>query len=633
MQNDRAASAGRDSLRVNANEILLRILATSDLHANLLAWDYHANAPCDQRGIARVASLIRAARKEQPQSLLFDNGDFLHGTVLGDFIAETTPTIRSGRPLHTHPVIAAMNALGYDAAALGNHEFGHGLGFLRRSLAATKFPIVCSNLYFKPTRGAPIALPYTILDRSLDDGLGITHRVKIGILGFIPPQTAIWEKRYLKSRASVDDILRAAKMLVPILRAEGADIIVALAHSGIGSLHHGERSENASSALALIDGIDAVVAGHTHLTFPTPDQPDLSGKPAVMPGFYGSHLGVMDLRLAKQAGRWRITRFHVENRAVSRRDTATGRVQALVADDPAVISIAAPAHKALLARADEEIGFTKTPLNSYFSLIAPTAAVELVAVAQAEYLALILAETQYANLPLLSAVAPFKAGGRGGPENYTDVPAGPLRLRHASDLYMHPNSLSGIKVSGQDLAAWLERSASIYHQIAPGAQDVPLLDEDFASFHFDVIHGLRYSIDLSQPARYNCFGEVVAPMAQRITDLSYQGQKVRSDQMFSLATNSYRAAGGAGFSGTGSAQVIYDGNESNREVLTRYLRAGGMLAPDSLAQTFKFLPMPGTSVTVDLGLAALDHLHLVPQLRLHDMGMQLSGFRRFRLHL
>ncbi len=137
----------------------LRILATTDLHANMLAWNYHANRPDDQVGLARVASLIRQARREQPQSLLFDNGDFLHGSALGDYLAETTPVLRSGRPLTTHPMIAAMNALRYDAATLGNHEFGFGLGFLRRSLAATSFPIVSSNLFFKPTRGKPLSLP------------------------------------------------------------------------------------------------------------------------------------------------------------------------------------------------------------------------------------------------------------------------------------------------------------------------------------------------------------------------------------------------------------------------------------------------------------------------------------------
>lgn len=614
----------------------LRILATSDLHANLLAWDYHNSRPCAQRGLARVATLIHKARFERPQNLLFDNGDFLHGTVLGDFIAESTPTLRSGRPLHTHPMIAAMNALDYDAVALGNHEFGHGLGFLRRSLAATRFPIVCSNLYFKPTRGAPLAAPYLLLHRDLRDRHGKLHRLKIGVLGFIPPQTTIWEKRYLKSRASVDDITASARHVVPEVRARGADLIIALSHSGIGSTGDEPGAENASSALAEIEGIDVIIAGHTHLTFPTADQPNLAGKPAVMPGFFGSHLGVIDLALRATSKGWRIASFGAEVRPISQRDPTTGQVTGLVADDAAIVAIADPAHQSLLARTDVTVGHSPIPLHSHFALLTQSPPLALVAAAQADHMRRVLAETgtahqALADLPLLSAVAPFKAGGRGGPENYTDIPAGPLLARHISDLYVHPNSLSCLRVSGQDLADWLERSVSLYRQILPGSCDIALIDEDFPSFNFDTIHGLCYQIDLSAPPRFNTFGRVIAPDSRRIHDLRYQGQPVRPEQMFALATNSYRAAGGAGFPGTGSAQVVYEGPENSREVLAAYLHRGGQ--PTETAVDWRFLPMPGSSVTIDLGVSAAAHLAEVPHLRLEPLALLPTGFRRFRLHL
>ena len=611
-------------------EIDLRILATSDLHANLLAWDYHANRPCHQRGLARVATLIHKARFERPQALLFDNGDFLHGTVLGDFIAETTPTLRSGRPLHTHPMIAAMNSLDYDGVALGNHEFGHGLGFLRRSLAATRFPIVCSNLYFKPTRGAPLAAPYLLLHRDLRDRHGKVHRLKIGVLGFIPPQTTVWEKRYLKSRASVDDITASARLLVPELRALGADLIVALSHSGIGDGDAAPGAENASSALAEIDGLDVVVAGHTHLTFPTGEQRDLAGKPAVMPGFFGSHLGVIDLTLRQSGKNWRISRFGAEARPIFTRDPISAEVQPLVGDDSAIVEIARTTHQALLARAEVEIGHSPIGLHSHFALLTQTPALALVAASQADHMAGVLAEGRLADLPLLSAVAPFKAGGRGGPENYTDIPAGPLLARHVSDLYIHPNSLSCLQVSGQDLTDWLERSVSLYHQISPGAVDAALADEDFPSFNFDVIPDLSYQIDLAEAPRFNPFGDVIAPEARRIRDLRYQGQPVLPEQLFALATNSYRAAGGVGFPGTGTAQVVYDGTESNREVLANYLRKA---SPAQVSPNWHFLPMPGTTVTVDLNSDAAAHLDEVPHLRLEPLGLLPSGFRRFRLYL
>ena len=625
--NDRGAVSGTFGGPV----IDLRILATSDLHANLLAWDYHTSHPCPQRGLARIATLIHKARFERPQSLLLDNGDFLHGTVLGDFIAETTPLLRSGRPLHAHPMIAAMNALDYDAVALGNHEFGHGLGFLRRSLAATRFPIVCSNLYFKPTRGAPLADPYLMLHRDLRDRHGKSHRLKIGILGFIPPQTTVWEKRYLKSRASVDDIIASARHLVPELRARGADLIVALSHSGIGEAEAEVGAENASSALAGIEGIDVVIAGHTHLTFPTASRRDLAGKPAVMPGFFGSHLGVIDLTLRQNGKNWRISGFAAEARPISKREPVTGQVEALVADDPKIVEIARPSHDALLARTEIEIGHSPIPLNSHFALLTQSPPLALVAAAQADHLARVLSATSLAKLPLLSAVAPFKAGGRGGPENYTDISAGPLLARHVSDLYIHPNSLSCLRVSGQDLTDWLERSVSLYHQIAPGSVDAALIDEDFPSFNFDTIHGLSYQIDLAEPPRFDTFGRVIFAAARRIRDLRYQGASVRPEQMFALATNSYRAAGGVGFPGTGTAQVFYEGNENTREVLRAYLHSGRV--PALQAPDWGFLPMPGSTVTLDLNPNAADHLAEVPHLRLEPLMQLPTGFRRFRLYL
>ncbi|WP_426033734.1 5'-nucleotidase C-terminal domain-containing protein [Cypionkella sp. TWP1-2-1b2] len=350
-----------------------------------------------------------------------------------------------------------------------------------------------------------------------------------------------------------------------------------------------------------------------------------------MPGFFGSHLGVIDLTLPHSGKGWRIAGFGAELRPVSKRNPVTGQVEALVADDDAIVEIARPVHDALLARTDIEIGHSPIALNSHFALLTQSPPLALVAAAQADHLTRALAGTSLAGLPLLSAVAPFKAGGRGGPENYTDIAAGPLLSRHVSDLYIHPNSLSCLRVSGQDLADWLERSVSLYHQIAPGAVDAALIDEDFPSFNFDTIHGISYQIDLTEPPRFNTFGRVIAPDARRIRDLRYQGQPVRPDQMFALATNSYRAAGGVGFPGTGTSQVVYDGSENNREVLAAYLRSGAVPAPSF--PDWRFVPMPGSSVTVDLSPNAADHLAEVPHLGLEPLAQLATGFRRFRLYL
>lgn len=611
----------------------LRILATSDLHANILAWDYHANRASDQVGLARVASLIHAARAEQPQSLLFDNGDFLHGNEMGDYLAETTPVLRSGRPLRTHPMIAAMNALGYDAAALGNHEFGYGLGFLRRSLLAADFPIVCSNLYFKPSRGEPLSAPYLLLDRELKDHEGKAHRLRIGVLGFIPPQTMLWEHRFLKSRASVADIVASARELAPLLRKKGADVVIALSHSGIGADARVPGAENASAALAQLAGIDAVVAGHTHLVFPTETEPDLHGKPVVMPGFYGSHLGVIDLRLVRSSSGWHVQGFHSEARPISRRCPKAGQIEALVADDPKIAALASPAHQILLLRSEAQLGYSPLPLNSFFALVSDCAALRVVARAQAAHVARALRGRPEQDLPLLSAVAPFKAGGRGGPENYTNVPVGPFLTRHVSDHYIHPNTICALRLTGAEVALWLERSVSLYHQIPLGAAEAELINDSFASFNFDMIDGLSYQIDLSQPAHFDAFGAVLDPSARRIRDLRHQGQPVQPDQSFVLATNSFRAAGGIGFAGATLSRVIYDTGTSNRRVLAEFLQNGGAPQAEDAVPRWGFVPMAETSVLFESAPEAAEHLAEVAHLRLEPLEIAPSGFRRFRLRL
>ena len=618
---------------LNAKAALqLRILATSDLHANILAWDYHANKPCPSRGLARTASLIAAARAENANCLLFDNGDFLNGNALGDHVAQRFMTDSNiARP---HPMIAAMNHLRYDAATLGNHEFSHGLGPLTRSLRDASFPVVASNLRLTGEGALKLTARTLMLTRDMIDGAGITHQLRIAVIGFLPPQTTIWEHRHLKGQAEVDGIVQTAKALIPQLRAAGADLVIALSHSGIGGGQGDPLAENASDDLAGVDGIDVVIAGHTHLIFPTPDRPDLGGKPAVMPGFFGSHLGVIDLTLRQSATthRWAVDAHKVQTRPIARRSAVNGQPVALVQDDPELASLVAQDHAALKAWSDQPIGVTPVPLHSFFALLTASPALDLVATAQARHLSQVLADGPYAGLPVLSAVAPFKAGGRGGPENYTAIPAGPVVRRNVGDLYQHPNSLIGLCLDGHAVLRWLERSVSLFHQITPGAQDAGLINPDFPSYDFDVIYGLTYLVDLSQPARFDRGGTEVSPSSTRIVDPCCLGKPVTPDQMFVLASNSYRCAGGSGFAHPRSDQVIYEASQSNQSLVEAFVKAGGQADP-STAPQWGFVPQPGTTAVFDSDPRAIAALQDVPHLRLDPVMRLPDGFHRFRLHL
>ena len=301
---------------LSASQAHLRLIQTTDLHLHVLGYDYFTDRALPGTGLARIATRIRALRASAGTSLLLDNGDFLQGTPLADWLAE------EGRlgPGELHPMFGAMNALGYDGGTLGNHDFNYGLPFLVNALAGAAFPVVCANVLTArgaaPAEDTTLQPPWTVLDREVTTGDGRTLPLRIGLIGFAPPQTREWEQFSVGPRIDTRDIVAAALGHLPALRAAGADIVVALAHSGIGDATHSPGMENAATALAALDGIDVVLAGHTHQRFPGPDiapgpavdpvAGTLAGKPAVMAGFDGAHFGLIDLVLDHGPQGWRI---------------------------------------------------------------------------------------------------------------------------------------------------------------------------------------------------------------------------------------------------------------------------------------------------------------------------------------
>ncbi|WP_246175199.1 bifunctional 2',3'-cyclic-nucleotide 2'-phosphodiesterase/3'-nucleotidase [Paracoccus limosus] len=607
-----------------APTIPLRILATSDLHMHVLGYDYFLNRPSEGFGLSRVAALIAAERRCATNTLLFDNGDSLQGSPMGDFLAE--PGVLGPRGIH--PAIAAMNALGYDAATIGNHDFSFGLGFLRRTLEGADFPVVASNTTSR--RRMPL-LRHALLQRRMLDRAGHAHMVRIGVLGFLPPQTADWEPD-LRGEVAIGDILDAAKAQADLLRAEGADLIVALAHSGIGALEPVPKMENAATALAALPAIDVVIAGHSHRLFPGPDHPTgpgidiaagtLAGKPAVMPGFWGSHLGVIELELepSGMAGRsWR-------PRALgSRVEPARSHEE-----QPLVLRPAMASHHATLRHFQRRIGRSDSALSSHFVLLGRDPGLRLVAMAQRWQVRKALAGTRWRDLAILSAAAPFRAGGRGGPEHYTDVPAGPLTLRNLADLYLFPNRLCALVLTGADVADWLERSASLFRQIHPGGQDQPLLDPEFPGYNFDQIDGLEWQIDLSRPPRYAPDGRLLHQGSRRVRDLCHRGRPVQDGQLFVLATNSYRLSDSGLFAPViRRGEVILNGIARTRDVLRRYVSHRRVVSPEARLG-WRFAEMPGTSVMFQTSPAAeWRHLPMPGQ----PLGLDSGGFLTLRLQL
>lgn len=620
-------------LRAQAARLNLRVIETTDLHVNVLPYDYFRDAADDTVGLTRTATLIKAARAEVKNSLLFDNGDFIQGSPLGDYMAYKKG-LKKG---DVHPVIAAMNTLGYAAGTLGNHEFNYGLDYLEAGLSAANFPLTCANVF--KADGAPLLKPWLLLNQPCVDETGNNHMLKIGVIGFVPPQIMQWDKKALEGKASAMDIVDAARKYVPELKAAGADLVIALCHSGIAGGERRGGEENAALHLSAVDGVDVILTGHQHLLFPGAKAFDgiagvdnkkgaLNGKPAIQPGFWGSHCGIVDLALERRGEKWAIADFTVDPRPIFER-TPDRKIIAKAKSDEAVNAAVAADHEATLQYVRTPVSATTAPITSYFALVADDPSVQIVSNAQIWYVKQALAGTPHANLPVLSAAAPFKSGGRAGPTAYTDIKPGPIAIKDLADIYIYPNTLQVVKINGAQLRDWLERSAGIFNRIDPAkSEEQTLLNPAFPAFNFDVIDGVTYMIDVTQPSKFDVEGKPVAPDARRIIDLQYEGKPVADTQEFIVATNNYRASGGGNFPGT-KTTVIFEAPDLNRDVVMRYLMELKSVNPSADAN-WKLKPLPASAnVTFLTGPAAKDHLPA--SLKIVPAGDGADGFVKYRL--
>lgn len=629
------------SVHAAANQAHLRLMETTDLHVHVFPYDYYADKPRDTVGLSRTASIVQEIRAEATNSLLLDNGDFLQGNPMGDYIAYE----RGMKDGDMHPVITAMNTVGFDASTLGNHEFNYGLDFLMKSLAGADFPVVSANVVKEkgasPRDDTTLIKPYVILDRMLTDGAGETHPIRIGLIGFVPPQIMNWDRRHLEGKVQTRDIIETAKAYVPQMREEGAEIIIALSHSGIGAADATDLMENASVPLAAVDGIDAIMTGHSHLVFPSGTYADypavdadagtIHGKPATMGGFWGSHMGLIDLMLERDGNTWRIATHSAEARPISKRNEDRS-ITPLVSDWQPVLDAVQADHDATLAYVRRAVGKTDAPLHSYFALVADDPSVQIVSQAQLWYINDMMKGTEYEGLPILSAAAPFKAGGRGGPEYYTDVAKGDVAIKNVSDLYLYPNTARAVLVTGAQVKDWLERSAGMFNQIEPGKADQVLLNPSFPSYNFDVIDGVTYKIDLSQPSKFDPKGTLMDEGANRIVDLEFNGQPVDPEQKFIIATNNYRAGGGGKFPGALGDTIVFEGPDTNRDVIVRYLVDQGTVNPKADAN-WTFKPLDGATVLFDTGPKAAGYADSVLGVSIEPAGDGPDGFARFRIQL
>lgn len=587
-----AACSGDDKIK----KVDLRLMETTDIHANVLDHNYYSGQTDVKIGLVRTATLIHDARDELDEpgnSVLVDNGDLIQGSPMGDW--QAAEGIEAGE---VHPVYQAMNLLDYDIANYGNHEFNYGLEYLAESVNDAEFPYISANIFVddgdnNADNDQLYFEPYRLISKSVKDKDGDSHEITIGFIGFVPPQIMQWDKGNLDGKTTTKDIKAMAERFVPQMKAEGADIVVAIPHSGISTNAYNvnEKAENSSWYLADVADIDAIMFGHSHLVFPSAsfaDTPNvdveagtIKGVPAVMPGYWGSHLGIIDLNLEYNVDKdkWTVLNSKVEARPIA----VDG--EAVVEPDQMIAAELAEEHQATIDYMSTPIGESTDDIFSFLALVKDDPSIQIVSDAQKAYVEnLIQGDVNLQDIPVLSAAAPFKACNREGicadESSFTTVAKGQLTLSNAADLYLYPNTLVAVKVSGAELKGWLECSASQFFQIdtASTAQQELVDYAGFPTYNFDVIDGVTYQIDVSQPPRDNRSCEVINETAQRIVNLQFNGAAVTDEQEFIIASNNYRANGGV-FPGTGSDHVVINSPDANRTVLANYIRDNSPVTP------------------------------------------------------
>lgn len=543
----------------------VRILATTDLHTNLVNYDYYQDKPSEKIGLAKTAILIDDAKKENNNVLLVDNGDIIQGTPLGTYKA----IINKVKPGENHPMYQALEVLGYDIGTLGNHEFNYGLNFLDNIIKSTKMPIVNANVH--NIDGSLKYTPYKILTKEYTTNNGKKIKIRIGVTGIVPPQIMNWDKVNLEGKVVVEDAIKALEKVVPEMKKAGADIVVVLSHSGIGDAEYTEGEENIGYHISKIPHVDAIVTGHSHARFPGDykDLPEvdqekglINGKPTVMAGKYGDHLGIIDLKLKKDGKNLVV----VDSKGAIRKIDDKSKVA-----DEKIINLAKEAHEGTINYVRTPVGETTADINSYFSLVKDDPSIQIVNNAQTWYAKKELKGTKYENLPILSAAAPFKAGTRGDATAYTNIPKGGIAIKNVADLYLYDNITAIAKITGEELKEWLEMSAGQFNTVDPNSKAPQyIINHDYRTYNFDVIDGVTYEYDITQPNKYDKDGNVVNKDASRVRNLKFMGEEIPKDKEFIIVTNNYRLTSPT-FPGISTASYKELLGLENRQVLINYL--------------------------------------------------------------
>ncbi|WP_210587473.1 bifunctional UDP-sugar hydrolase/5'-nucleotidase [Streptomyces sp. GESEQ-35] len=560
----------------SAKRYSFTVMGTTDLHGHVFNWDYfkdaeYTDAKGNAQGLARISTLVNQVREEKGRcnTLLLDAGDTIQGTPLTYYYAKVDPITAKGGPVH--PMAQAMNAIGYDAVALGNHEFNYGIETLRKFEEQCDFPLLGANALDAKTL-KPAFPPYFIKKFHVKGA----PPVKVAVLGLTNPGIAIWDKAYVEGKLTFPGLEEQAAKWVPKLRSMGADVVVVSAHSGSsGTSSYGDQLpyvENSSALVAQqVPGIDAILVGHAHTEIAellvTNEK---TGKTVVLsePLCYAERLSLFDFELVLEKGRWT-----VESVKASVRDSKT------VADDPRITKLLKDEHDIVVEYVNQVVGTATETLTTVDARYKDAPIIDLITKVQEDVVKAALASTEYASLPVIAQASPFS--------RTSQIPAGDVTIRDLSGLYVYDNTLVAKLMTGAQVKAYLEFSAEYFVQTAADATvDVEKLTNagNRPDYNYDYVSGLAYEIDIAQAA------------GSRIKNLTYGGVALDDAQQFVFAVNNYRANGGGAFPHVASAQELWSESTEIRTRIAEWVTAKGELDPKDFASVDWKLTREGTPV-------------------------------------
>ncbi|MFF5896510.1 bifunctional metallophosphatase/5'-nucleotidase [Streptomyces argenteolus] len=552
------------------------VMGTTDLHGNVFNWDYFTDKEFDDKahndvGLAKISTLVDRIREDRGRrnTLLIDAGDTIQGTQLSYYYAKIDPITAKRGPVH--PMALAMNTIGYDAAALGNHEFNYGIPVLRKFEEQCEFPLLGANALDAKTL-RPAFAPYVIKRMPTPHG----RDVRVAVLGLTNPGIAIWDKANVGGKMVFPGLEEQAAKWVPKLRSMGADVVIVSAHSGSsGTSSYGDQLpyvENAAGLVAeQVPGIDAILVGHAHSEIPEYFVTNKeTGKQVVLsePLKWGQRLTLFDFDLVWEKGRW-----VVEKVGASVLNSNT------VEEDPRITSLLGDEHREVVAYVNQVIGTSVSAMSTADAPWKDEPVIDLINVVQAETVKAALAGGEYAALPVLSQAACFS--------RTAGIPAGEVTIKDAAGLYPFENTLEARLLTGAQLKDYLEYSARYYVLTPAGAPvDTAKLTnaENIPDYNYDVVSGVTYEIDVAKP------------VGSRIVGLSFDGAPVDPAAQFVFAVNNYRASGGGNFPHVPGATQVWANSDEIRNTIIGWVEAKGTVDPAEFASVDWRLTRDGVPV-------------------------------------